>query len=109
MGFCIKAKTMCNAGTVAYVGPEVLQRGAIAMPADVYSFAMLLMELWTGDIMYKGINYHQVSELLPSHGMPILPSPLTVDPAWFCSSAQHVLSVDVAALAHAPSSQRPLR
>ena len=48
------------AGTVAYMAPEVLQKGAMAMPADVYSFAMLMLELWTGCIVYSGINSHQV-------------------------------------------------
>ena len=49
------------AGTVAYMAPEVLQKGAMAMPADVYSFAMLMLELWTGEIVYSGINSHQVA------------------------------------------------
>ncbi|KAK9917133.1 hypothetical protein WJX75_001207 [Coccomyxa subellipsoidea] len=47
-------------GTVAYMSPEMLQHGAMAMPADVYSFAMLMLELWKGDIIYKGVNTHQV-------------------------------------------------
>ena len=42
------------------MSPEMLQRGAMAMPADVYSFAMLMLELWAGDIIYKGVNTHQV-------------------------------------------------
>ncbi len=50
-------------GTVAYMAPEVLQKGAMAMPADVYSFAMLMLELWTGEIVYSGINSHQVGSL----------------------------------------------
>lgn len=41
------------------MAPEVLQKGAMAMPADVYSFAMLMLELWTGEIVYSGINSHQ--------------------------------------------------
>ena len=43
------------------MAPEVLQKGAMAMPADVYSFAMLMLELWTGEIVYSGINSHQVA------------------------------------------------
>ncbi len=42
------------------MAPEVLQKGAMAMPADVYSFAMLMLELWTGEIVYSRINSHQV-------------------------------------------------
>lgn len=44
----------------------MLQRGAMAMPADVYSFAMLMLELWKGDIIYKGVNTHQVCACLKS-------------------------------------------
>ena len=45
------------------MAPEVLQKGAMAMPADVYSFAMVMLELWTGEIVYSGINSHQVDSL----------------------------------------------
>ena len=57
-------KAVSCTGTVAYMAPEVLQKGAMAMPADVYSFAMLMLELWTGEIVYSGINSHQVGRLL---------------------------------------------
>ncbi|CAL8465122.1 g4657 [Coccomyxa elongata] len=47
-------------GTIAYVAPEVLQRGVMAMPADVYSYSMLMLEVWNGELVYRGINIHQV-------------------------------------------------
>lgn len=34
----------------------------MAMPADVYSFSMLMLELWTGELIYKGVNTHQVGQ-----------------------------------------------
>lgn len=54
------SRRLCNAGTIAYVAPEVLQTGLMARPADVYSFAMLLLELWKGELVYRGVNTHQV-------------------------------------------------
>lgn len=30
------------------------------MPADVYSYSMLMLELWIGELVYRGINTHQV-------------------------------------------------
>ena len=51
------------------MAPEVLQKGAMAMPADVYSFAMLMLELWTGEIVYSGINSHQVINSEPPRCM----------------------------------------
>ena len=52
------------------MAPEVLQKGAMAMPADVYSFAMLMLELWTGEIVYSGINSHQVTVICQAHYIP---------------------------------------
>ncbi len=43
------------------MAPEVLQRGVVAMPADVYSYSMLMLELWEGEPVYKDVNMHQVS------------------------------------------------
>lgn len=54
---------LCLAGTIAYVAPEVLQTGAMGMPADVYSFAMLMLELWKGELVYRGVNTHQARTL----------------------------------------------
>ena len=48
------------AGTVAYMAPEVLQTGSLSMAADVYSFAMIMLELWTGETIYKDFPAHQV-------------------------------------------------
>ena len=42
------------------MSPQVLQKGRVSKAADVYSFAMLMLELWTGEIIYRGIMYHQV-------------------------------------------------
>lgn len=50
---------LCAAGTISYVAPEVLQKGAIGKPADVYSFSMLLLEMWAGELVYKGVHTHQ--------------------------------------------------
>ena len=29
-------------------------------PADVYSFGMLLLELWAGELVYSGVHAHKV-------------------------------------------------
>ena len=33
--------------------------GSLSMSADVYSFAMIMLELWTGEAIYKDIPAHQ--------------------------------------------------
>lgn len=50
-----------HSGSLPYVAPEVLQRGEVARPADVYSYAVLLLELWCGSAAYAGENNHGVS------------------------------------------------
>jgi hypothetical protein len=52
------------AGTIAYSGPEVLRSGAITKHGDVYSFAMLMLELWTGEPVYNGLIVHQARSSL---------------------------------------------
>ncbi len=42
------------------MAPEVLQTGSLSMAADVYSFAMIMLELWTGETIYKDFPAHQV-------------------------------------------------
>ena len=50
-----------SAGSLPYVAPEVLHDGEVAKRADVYSFAMLLLEMWSGKVAYADDNYHAVS------------------------------------------------
>lgn len=45
------------------MAPEVLQTGSLSMSADVYSFAMIMLELWTGKSIYKDFPQHQVRSL----------------------------------------------
>ncbi|BDA50694.1 probable tyrosine-protein kinase SYK at C-terminar half [Coccomyxa sp. Obi] len=66
-------------GTVAYVAPEVLQRGVMAMPADVYSYSMLMLELWSGELVYKGVNIHQVMFQVFGGQKPDAPADMPAD------------------------------
>lgn len=45
------------------MAPEVLQNGQVTKRADMYSFAVLLLEMWTGKAAYGDENYHSVSAL----------------------------------------------
>ena len=55
-----KLKIVC-AGSLPFVAPEVLQNGELAKSADMYSFAVMLLEMWTGRGAYADENYHSVS------------------------------------------------
>jgi serine/threonine protein kinase len=50
----------CGAGTVAYCAPELLKDGKLTKAADVYSFAMIMWEMYTGTALFRGMNSTQV-------------------------------------------------
>ena len=47
-------------GTVAYCAPELIKHGRLSFACDIYSFAMLMTELWTGEGILRGFNSAQV-------------------------------------------------
>ena len=50
-----------GAGTAAYMAPELLQKGKMTRAADVYSFAMIMVELFTCKRLFEGLAQQQVS------------------------------------------------
>ena len=52
-----------------YMPAELLMEGKMTKAADVYSFAMLMHELLTGQQLFEGMRQSQVS--LPFHHAPI--------------------------------------
>lgn len=53
-----------SAGSLPYLAPETLQQNSLTKAADVYSYAILLLELWSGEAAYQDQNYHGVSAYL---------------------------------------------
>ena len=45
---------------MSYCAPEVLKEGKLTRAADVYSFAMMMWEIWTGTGLFRGMNSSQV-------------------------------------------------
>lgn len=53
---------MCvHAGTVSYQPQEVLLDGRITRASDVYSFAMIMLEIFTGEPVFEGYSSSQVN------------------------------------------------
>jgi serine/threonine protein kinase len=50
---------VANAGTVSYCAPELLKQGKLTKAADVYSFAMMMWEIYTGTALFRGLNSSQ--------------------------------------------------
>ena len=47
-------------GTVSYCAPELLKEGKLTKAADVYSFAMIMWEIYSGTALFRGMNSSQV-------------------------------------------------
>ncbi|DBA92395.1 hypothetical protein WJX77_010293 [Trebouxia sp. C0004] len=46
--------------TLSYMPPEVLSHGKMTRAADIYSFGMLMWEMYTGSSVFKGLTVGQV-------------------------------------------------
>jgi serine/threonine protein kinase len=66
------------AGTVSHQAMEVLHDGRITRSSDVYSFAMIMLEMITGVPVYEGFSSSQASPHCPlfrSHLSGLSPFP----------------------------------
>ncbi len=54
-----------GAGTVSHQAMEVLHDGRITRSSDVYSFAMIMLEMITGVPVYEGFSASQVRNCPP--------------------------------------------
>ncbi|CAH0559887.1 unnamed protein product [Brassicogethes aeneus] len=76
-----KTTRMSQAGTYAWMAPEVIKNSTFSSKSDVWSYGVLLWELLTGEIPYKGID-----TLAVAYGVAInkltLPIPTTCPEQW---------------------------
>ncbi|EGG14697.1 Kelch repeat-containing protein [Cavenderia fasciculata] len=74
-------QTMTTIGTVAWTAPEILRHDSYNQKADVYSYAIVLWELLTGEEPYAGIPPMNAGILVASKELrPELPD--NCDPNW---------------------------
>ena len=57
-----------SVGTVSYCAPELLKEGKLTKAADVYSFAMLMWEIYSGSALFRGMSIPQASITSPATG-----------------------------------------
>ncbi|KAK9918409.1 hypothetical protein WJX75_003945 [Coccomyxa subellipsoidea] len=67
----VSAETL---GSLPYLAPEVLQHNKVTKAGDVYSFAILLLEMWTGSVAYQDQNYHGVLYSIFCGNRPQIPA-----------------------------------
>lgn len=72
---------MSQAGTYAWMAPEVIKNSTFSKASDVWSYGVVLWELLTGETPYKGID-----TLAVAYGVAInkltLPIPSTCPQPW---------------------------
>ncbi|XP_076252748.1 mitogen-activated protein kinase kinase kinase 10-like isoform X1 [Rhynchophorus ferrugineus] len=72
---------MSQAGTYAWMAPEVIKNSTFSKASDVWSYGVLLWELLTGEVPYKGID-----TLAVAYGVAVnkltLPIPSTCPQPW---------------------------
>ncbi|PZE69033.1 Stk1 family PASTA domain-containing Ser/Thr kinase [Curtobacterium sp. MCBD17_021] len=76
-------------GTIAYLSPELVTRGAADSRSDIYALGIMLYEMLTGEQPYKGeqpmqIAYQHANDTVPppSAALPGVPSELDDLVAW---------------------------
>ncbi len=52
-------------GTVAYMPAEMLRKGKMTKAVDVYSFAIIMLELFMGDLAFRGMSSSQARAPCP--------------------------------------------
>ena len=57
-------EAIATAGTVSYQPMEVLHDGRVTRASDVYSFGMIMLEMFTGVPAFEGYSSSQVSPCL---------------------------------------------
>ena len=49
---------------MSYCAPELLKEGKLTKATDVYSFAMIMWEMYSGTALFRGMNSSQASLLV---------------------------------------------
>ncbi|GIL91280.1 hypothetical protein Vretifemale_18849, partial [Volvox reticuliferus] len=64
-------------GTLAYMAPETLLHGHVSRASDVYGFGILLYELYTADIAFRGVPKALIGHAITKENLrPVFPSSL---------------------------------
>ena len=78
-------------GTVTHMSPEMMREGCINKSSDIYSFGVILWEIWNGEIAWKDIHPVRVIYSISQGGSLIFPEDM---PAKLREIGESMLLVD---------------
>ncbi|XP_008054905.1 proto-oncogene serine/threonine-protein kinase mos [Carlito syrichta] len=77
---CFQAFPYPLGGTYTHQAPELLKGEAITPKADIYSFAITLWQMATGEVPYSGERQHVLYAVVAYHLRPALSAAVFADP-----------------------------
>ncbi|GFH21144.1 protein kinase domain-containing protein, partial [Haematococcus lacustris] len=99
---CPTHLSTATVGTVTHMPPELLSEGRLRPSCDVYSFGIILWQLFTGEVPYAGMHYAVIvyQQALAPAPLPLLPE-LTSLPSgampWASAPELHAILAALAA------------
>ncbi|KAK9826029.1 hypothetical protein WJX74_006733 [Apatococcus lobatus] len=83
----------CTHGTVTHMPPELLMDGRLSRATDVYSFGVILWEIYTARRAFAGLMSHQIFLKITTEGLQ-LPFPAATPPAYSALAERCRANVD---------------
>ncbi|XP_062509749.1 uncharacterized protein LOC134185881 [Corticium candelabrum] len=72
--------SVLDIGTVRWRAPELCERKAYSTAVDVYSFGIVMWEIWTGELPFGEYRFdYQVDDAVSAGGRPHIPSDTPTD------------------------------
>ena len=108
-------QTKAVQGTAAYMAPELLEDNVFDEKSDVYSFAILLWEIYDRGVPWRGLQPMQIMrKVVDKRERPPMPSGMPDDmrtlvgTCWSPGPDDRPAFVEIAGLLHAPRSPAPV-